>query len=160
MLGNENAGTGSSSPSSTKSASKSSLKRSESRVVRKESKSNHVPSPESQSHELGIQNLEARVSELEKEIGCINEKLDSDPMRSLGANGTGGVEDLVAKIQTMKADMEKMNGLASRLMDEKENRESHTNVKSLETYLHGVKIDHSAQNYKRNLSRCFLWFRL
>ncbi|XP_043277334.1 uncharacterized protein [Venturia canescens] len=117
-----------SSPPSTESPSKLSLKRTESRVVRKVQASNRSPVSEPQSYEHSIEELEARVSELEKEIGCVNEKLNNDPMKLLGADGNGGVGDLVAKIQTMKSDMEKMNSLASRLMDEKENRESHTNA--------------------------------
>ena len=65
-----------------------------------------------------IQNLNTRVTDLEKEVGCVTEKITS---QGHGANS-------IAKIQAIEANIEKINETISRLMDDKENRDINTNV--------------------------------
>lgn len=74
-----------------------------------------------------LRDLDSRVADLEKEMGCVTDRINSES--GMGLDGGGGVADLVAKIQAIQADMEKMNQTASRLMDDKENRETHTSVR-------------------------------
>lgn len=48
-----------------------------------------------------------------------------------GVGGSAELDDLVSKIQGIQTDMEKLNQTADRLIDDRENREIHLNVRSV-----------------------------
>lgn len=75
-----------------------------------------------------MQDLVQRVQELEKDVGCLMEKSNSAPMAGVDPEGPQGLGDLLNKIQTIQSDMENINQTANRLLDDRENRETHTNV--------------------------------
>lgn len=80
--------------------------------------------------ENATKELLQRVQELEKDVGCLIEKTNSGPMAGVGPEGAHGLGDLINKIQVIQADMENMNQTANKLLDDKETRQTHTNVRS------------------------------
>lgn len=70
--------------------------------------------------------LDERVTQLEKVITNLHEKLESVSMTGVTKNSE--LEELVATIQGVQTDMEKFNQIADRLIDDRENRELHLNV--------------------------------
>lgn len=99
-----------------------------------------VPTPEDATQEKGaaveaeeidsntLTYINERLTKLEKDVACLNEKVDSAP--PAGTTGSAELDDLVSKIHGIQADMEKLNQTADHLIDDRENREVHLNVSS------------------------------
>ncbi|CAK9805114.1 Glutamine-rich protein 2 [Anthophora plagiata] len=83
-----------------------------------------ITEPPMSTDELHI--LKERVSKLEKDVSCLNEKVDSAPMA--GVAGSADIDDLMSKVQEIQGEMEKLNQTADRLIDDRENREMHLNA--------------------------------
>ncbi|XP_078052117.1 uncharacterized protein LOC144478238 [Augochlora pura] len=73
-----------------------------------------------------INTINERLLRLEKDVICLQEFVNSAPMA--GMSGNPELDDLVSKIQSVQSDMEKLNQTADRLIDDKENRETHLNA--------------------------------
>ncbi|XP_024941332.1 uncharacterized protein LOC107268250 isoform X2 [Cephus cinctus] len=74
-------------------------------------------------HELG-----ERVRAIEIDIGLIMEKVNSSSMNVMALEVSPGPNELVSKIQSIQADLERVSQTANRLLDEREARETHTNA--------------------------------
>ncbi|XP_076664147.1 uncharacterized protein LOC143366725 isoform X2 [Andrena cerasifolii] len=70
--------------------------------------------------------INERLTKLEKDVACLNEKVDSAP--PAGTTGSAELDDLVSKIHGIQTDMEKLNQTADHLIDDRENREVHLNA--------------------------------
>lgn len=90
--------------------------------------------------------MKDRILKLEKEVICLQEKVNSAPMA--GVTGSPELDELVSKIQGVQTDMKKLNQTADRLIDDRENREMHLNVRNWEP----VKF-----LSRFNLSKRLLW---
>ncbi|XP_076249340.1 uncharacterized protein LOC143188783 [Calliopsis andreniformis] len=67
--------------------------------------------------------INERLTKLEKDVQCLKEKIDSAPMAGIGRSAE--LDELVAKIQGIQSEMQKLNQTADRLIDDRENREIH-----------------------------------
>lgn len=77
------------------------------------------------THSKALNNITERLDKLEKEVGGLLEKTDS----LQATDKVDDINELVAKIQEIETDMEKLGQITDKLIDDKESRETHLDVR-------------------------------
>lgn len=78
--------------------------------------------------EEALHDVTQRVDMLEKEVNSLIEKIDSVQITSSADDN--GINELVTKIKDIQADMERLGETADKLLEDKESREAHLNVRA------------------------------
>lgn len=78
------------------------------------------------THSEALQNITERMVTLEKEINNLLYKMDSVEAKT----DDTAIKEFVGKIGEIETDMEKLGQTMDRLLDEKEERETHINVRT------------------------------
>ena len=75
-----------------------------------------------------IVELNTRIQELERDVALLMEKVNNAPIGGVGSEGGSVINELITKIQSIQTDMEKLNQTTNKMLEEKENLDTQSQV--------------------------------